>query len=193
MMRKISALILMAVGLLCVIFSGWKIWESRQSQVSTLHQARSMIQEIGSSVKVKSLSHAIVKDKNIIGLLEIPKLEKEIPVIEGTLPEQLAKGVGHYKTTSLPGGHDQIVLSGHRDTVFQHFGDLEKGDTVTLKLQNGSFTYVIDHMKIVNAEDRTIIHPTKPKEELVLTTCYPFHFVGNAPKRYIIYAYPKTT
>lgn len=183
----------MTAGLICFIYSGTKVWKGRQLQVSTLHQAKAMTEEIGSSVKVQKKQASNKPDKNIIGLLQIPKLEKELPIIEGTSPDDLLKGVGHYKTSSLPGSKDQIVFSGHRDTVFRRFGELKKGDTVTVKLKNGTYLYVIDHMKIVDADDRTIIHSTKPKEELVLTTCYPFQYVGNAPKRYIIYAYPKTT
>ncbi|MGV3464653.1 MAG: class D sortase [Heyndrickxia sp.] len=191
-MKKLAIGIMIA-GLICLINSGWNIWKGRQLQVSTLHQAKAMTNEIGSSVKVQENHTRKKKDKNIIGVLEIPRLDKELPIVEGTSPENLEKGVGHYKSSSLPGNKDQIVLSGHRDTVFQRFGELKKGDTVTVKLKSGTYLFVIDHMKIVDADDRTIIHSTKPKEELVLTTCYPFHYIGNAPKRYIIYAYPKTT
>ncbi|MBB2482758.1 class D sortase [Bacillus sp. APMAM] len=191
-MKKI-AFVIMTAGLICLIYSGTELWKGRQLQVSALHQAKAITKEIDSPLKGQEKQVPNKTNKNIIGLLEIPKLEKELPIVEGTTLDDLAKGVGHYKTSSLPGGKDQIVLSGHRDTVFLRFGELKKGDTVTVKLKSGSYQYVIDHMKIVDADDRSIIHSTKPREELVLTTCYPFHYVGNAPKRYIIYAYPKTT
>ena len=190
-MKKLAFVIITA-GLICLIYSGTELWKGRQLQVSALHQAKAMTKEIGSPLKVQEKQVPNKINKNIIGLLEIPKLDKELPIVEGTTLDDLAKGVGHYKTSSLPGANDQIVLSGHRDTVFQRFGELKKCDKVTVKLKSGSYNYVIDHMKIVDADDLTIIHSTKPREELVLTTCYPFHYVGNAPKRYIIYAYPKT-
>ncbi|PKR83953.1 class D sortase [Heyndrickxia camelliae] len=192
-MKKL-AMVMMTAGIICLVYSGWNIWKGRQLQLSTLQQAKAMTNEVGNSVKEQGKYSSSKKiDKNIIGVLEIPRLEKELPIVEGTTPDNLEKGVGHYKTSALPGNKDQIVLSGHRDTMFRRFGEIKKGDTVTLKLKSGSYLYVVDHMKIVHADDRTIIHSTKPKEELVLTTCYPFHYVGNAPKRYIIYAYPKTT
>ncbi|MBS4174011.1 class D sortase [Bacillus sp. FJAT-49736] len=195
-MKKIAALVILTTGLVCIIYSGFQIWKGRELQASALHQAKVMTKELGNSTQVndiKKTKHVRITDKNIIGLLTIPRLEEDLPIVEGTSPDQLEKGVGHYETSALPGSNDQIVLSGHRDTVFQRFGELKKGDEVTVKLKNGSFPYIIDHMKIVAADDRTIIHSTKPREELVLTTCYPFHYVGNAPKRYIIYAYPKTS
>ena len=192
-MKKIAAMVLVTAGLICIIYSGSELWKGRQLQVSTLHQAKAIMKETEKTVTATKIIHPKVIDKNIIGILDIPKLNQELPIVEGTSPDQLAKGVGHYKTSSLPGNQDQIVFSGHRDTVFQHFGELEKGDIVKVKLKSGTYLYVIDHMKIVEADDTTIIHHTQPKEELVLTTCYPFHYVGNAPKRYIIYAYPKTS
>jgi len=46
--------------------------------------------------------------------------------IEGTDEEELAQGVGHYTGTGCPGENKQILLSGHRDTVFRQFGELSK-------------------------------------------------------------------
>src|SRR5690606_6576822 len=78
-----------------------------------------------------------------IGLLYIPKLDRDLPIIEGTNPEELERGVGHYLGTALPGQKDQIVLSGHRDTVFRNFDQLAIGDTFVLKLPYGTFEYEI--------------------------------------------------
>ncbi|MED1469287.1 class D sortase [Bacillus salipaludis] len=127
-----------------------------------------------------------------IGLLSIPKISAELPIVEGTDPDDLAKGVGHYKGSYMPGNLGQIVLSGHRDTVFRHLGELKKGDTLKVNDSKGNFEYEITHMKIVKADDTSIITLQNKQEELILTTCYPFSYVGNAPKRYIIYAKPKS-
>jgi sortase A len=81
-------------------------------------------------------------------------------------------------------------LSGHRDTVFRHLGELKMGDQLIVKVPNGSFAYKIIHTKIVDSKDTSVITLEKDHEELILTTCYPFRYIGNAPKRYIIYADP---
>jgi sortase A len=119
--------------------------------------------------------------------LYIPRLKTMIPVIEGTGEEELAKGVGHYSGSVLPGEPDNAVLSGHRDTVFRHMGEMKKGDELHVLTKKGTFVYVIDKMWVTDPEDRTVI---VPKEEpiLTLTTCYPFSYIGPAPKRYIIEA-----
>lgn len=54
-------------------------------------------------------------------------------------------------------------------------------------LPYGSFSYEIEKTKIVDKNDTSIITLQHDKEELILTTCYPFTYIGNAPKRYIIY------
>nr|WP_328700283.1 sortase [Bacillus sp. NSP9.1] len=91
---------------------------------------------------------------------------------------------------NVPKQNGQIVLSGHRDTVFRRTGELEIGDRLNIELPYGSFDYRITNMKIVDKEDTSIITLQHEKEELLLTTCYPFSYIGDAPKRYIIYAKP---
>jgi sortase A len=125
-----------------------------------------------------------------IGILEIPRIKAELAIVEGTDEDDLEKGVGHYKGSSLPTEHGQIVLSGHRDTVFRRLGELKINDSLIIQNSQGSHKYKITHTKIVDSKDTSIITLQKQNEELILTTCYPFRYIGNAPKRYIIYAKP---
>ncbi|MEC0419705.1 class D sortase, partial [Bacillus subtilis] len=128
---------------------------------------------------------------DVSGLLTIPAIKAELPIVEGTDPNDLAKGVGHYKGSYYPEQNGQIVLSGHRDTVFRRAGELRKGDTLRVDTGYGGYDYIIKDMKIVSKDDNSIITLQHEKEELILTTCYPFSYIGDAPDRYIIYAYPK--
>ncbi|MDR9852066.1 class D sortase [Paenibacillus sp. VCA1] len=128
-------------------------------------------------------------DNDVIGLLEIPKIKAELPIIEGTDEEMLEKGVGHYSGTVFPSDGEQILLSGHRDTVFRKFGELGIGDRFIVKMPYGSFEYEIASTKIVDKNDTSVIRPMG-EEVLVVSTCYPFRYVGAAPDRYVVYAYP---
>ncbi|OZI12695.1 class D sortase [Bacillaceae bacterium SAS-127] len=130
-----------------------------------------------------------VKENEAFSTLEIPKLDKEIPVIEGTDADSLSKGIGHLSQSVLPGQGEQIVLSGHRDTVFREFNQIEIGDTFTVHMPYGSYSYVIKQTEIVDEDDTSVIREMG-EEVLVVTTCYPFRFVGNAPERFVAYAYP---
>ncbi|MGV3488890.1 MAG: class D sortase [Tuberibacillus sp.] len=185
MMRRL-AVILVVIGALIAGYGGFQIAKHAQDQQNALEKAKALTQIKADPAHFKKWDP---KPNDTIGILSIPRLDKDLPIVEGTSPDQLEKGVGHYDRSALPNQNDQIVLSGHRDTVFRRFGELKDGDTLFVKMPYGTFHYVIQRTKIVDANDLSIIHSTKPKEELVLTTCYPFHYVGNAPKRYIIYAY----
>ncbi|MEZ0482255.1 class D sortase [Planococcus sp. SSTMD024] len=124
---------------------------------------------------------------DLMGELIIPKLGASLPIIHGTDEDELEKGVGHYAGSVLPGQSDNSVLSGHRDTVFRELGKVGKGDEFIVHTADGTFTYRVRQVRIVDEDDRTVIVP-KPRATLTVSTCYPFDFVGYAPDRYILVA-----
>src|SRR5690625_4272257 len=193
------AMLLMIVGLFFVINGGYQIIKTNKAQSENLAAAKSIInnqkskQSLDSDEKNSAIDIATnfkPSQGETVGILSIPRLDAELPIIEGTHEDELAQGVGHYKGTAYPLQNDQIVLSGHRDTVFRRMGELEIGDILTVEMEYGERSYEIVDTKIVDADDRTIIVPTAPDEVLTVTTCYPFTFIGSAPDRYIITALP---
>ncbi|MGB4945554.1 MAG: class D sortase [Trichococcus flocculiformis] len=143
-------------------------------------------ESVGELYKTGALRYQV---DDVIGILSIPALEETYPIIEGTDEEMLMKGVGHYATTALPGGNEQILLSGHKGTVFQRLGELQPGDRFIVDMGYGSYEYEMRESEIVAADDTTVITP-RGEEVLTLSTCYPFSYIGSASERYIIYAYP---
>ena len=143
-------------------------------------------ESVGELYKTGALRYQV---DDVIGILSIPALEETYPIIEGTDEEMLMKGVGHYATTALPGGNEQILLSGHKGTVFQRLGELQPGDRFIVDMGYGSYEYEMRETEIVAADDTTVITP-RGEEVLTLSTCYPFSYIGSASERYIIYAYP---
>ncbi|AMM95697.1 sortase [Peribacillus simplex] len=127
------------------------------------------------------------KTGDLMGELYIPKIEATLPIYHGTDEDELEKGVGHYAGSVLPGEKDNSVLSGHRDTIFRDLGEVGKGDLLIAKTKAGTFTYKVRKVRIVDADDRTVIVP-KPKATLTVTTCYPFSYIGSAPERYVLVA-----
>lgn len=188
-MRLFSFLLIIA-GVLLLGFGGYQYFQMEKSQSESLAKAKERI-ESNRDVKRKDIDEPFQAETGEeVGILHIPKLESDLPIIEGTDEDELAKGVGHYAGTAYPSENDQIVLSGHRDTVFRRMGELELGDLLTVQMPYGDFSYEIVETKIVDADDLTIIVPTAPDEVLTVSTCYPFTFVGSAPDRYIITAIP---
>mgnify|MGYP001217431427 FL=1 len=195
-MKKLSILLIIA-GLGFLGFGGYQWFATNQAQNTALAEAKELLEpkesnedqpkEIEKSKEKKE--DFIPSNGETVGILHIPKLESDLPIVEGTDEDELARGVGHYKGTAYPTEGEQIVLSGHRDTVFRRMGELELGDIFVVQLPYGDFSYEIVDTKIVDADDRTIIKP-QGEEVLTVTTCYPFDFVGYAPDRYILTAKP---
>ncbi|MDM5226954.1 class D sortase [Cytobacillus sp. NJ13] len=186
-----SFIILIGGGL--VLFSLQEMYAQEKKTKDSLAHAQERIQnemnkESNSVLQTEQPADVSFEQGEAIGILKIPRLKAELPIIEGTDEDELEKGVGHYSTTVFPGQPDQILLSGHRDTVFRSLGELEIGDIFLVSMPYGEFTYEITDSKIVDADDTTVIRSTAPHEILTVSTCYPFSYVGNAPSRYILNA-----
>lgn len=177
-----------------IVFIGVGLTQFIDSKVQTkqsLKEAKAMVQsqpdkETESSQKPEG--RLLPGQGETTGLLYIPAIDAELAIVEGTDPDDLEKGVGHYKDSYYPDENGQIVLSGHRDTVFRKLGELKLADILEVQMPYGNYQYEITHTKIVDADDASIITLQNDEEELILTTCYPFSFIGDAPDRYIIYA-----
>ncbi len=122
-----------------------------------------------------------------LALLRIPSIDLVVAVFEGTGELVLNRGLGHIAGTPLPGEHGNIGIAGHRDGFFRKLKDVGPGDHVEIETLEGSDTYVIDDIRIVLPENVEVLDPTDD-DVVTLVTCYPFYFVGKAPKRYIVRA-----
>ncbi|WP_316570893.1 class D sortase [Neobacillus sp. YIM B06451] len=194
--KTILPLIFIFTGIAVLAAGGFQLVETKVKSGQTLEEARKLVKSQPNTVKAEESKKEEAEQSikpgfgEVVGLLEIPAIRSELAIVEGTDPDDLKKGVGHYQGSYFPGEGGQIVLSGHRDTVFRRLGELKAGDILTIRMPKTDTHYEITDTKIVDAEDRTIITLQKEKEELIVTTCYPFSYVGNAPERYIIYAKP---
>ena len=124
-----------------------------------------------------------------LAVLRIPKIRLEVPVLEGTDNLTLNHAVGRIAGTARLGEPGNIGIAGHRDGFFRGLKDVTVGDTVELKSLTGTVAYKVDQVSIVAPRDVSVLNP-KPGPSLTLVTCYPFYFVGNAPRRYIVSASP---
>lgn len=186
-LRNILSIILIVTGINFLTISLYQIYQHKVGTTKALEKAKELVSQ--KEEIAFSRNDLIPKENEEIGILHIPKINGVLPIIEGTDEEMLEKGVGHYSSTGFPGDNEQILLSGHRDTVFRNFGELEVGDRFIVDMPYGKFEYEMKESEIVKADDTTVIGP-KGEEVLTLSTCYPFSYIGSAPDRYVIYAYP---
>ena len=108
--------------------------------------------------------------------LQIPKINQDVPVVEGDGWEQLKKGVGHHVNSANPGEEGNVVLSAHNDIhgeIFRNLDQLEEGDLIVLFSERKSFTYVVEQIYIVEPTQveflETTLDPTT-----TLISCYPY-------------------
>ena len=123
----------------------------------------------------------------LIGRLEIPRLLLSAVVAEGIDKTTLRRGVGHIPGTALPGHPGNVGLAGHRDTFFRPLKDLKINDEVEFSTLAGNFKYEVESVRVVDPDNVGVLAPSG-HNVLTLVTCYPFYYVGPAPKRWIVRA-----
>ncbi|WP_160722214.1 class D sortase [Bacillus sp. USDA818B3_A] len=200
--KRKKRLILLSLSIVFIVFGlwfsttnifkfakGYYIYKthSQNSQTTAASKPNTMVNQVEKE-REQELYPVRPKMGEEMGELFIPKLNATLPIFHGTNEDELAKGVGHFAESVLPGENDNSVLSGHRDTVFRKLGEVGKGDELIVRTSAGEFTYRVNKVRIVDADDRTVIVP-KPRATLTVSTCYPFNYIGPAPKRYILVAY----
>jgi sortase A len=123
----------------------------------------------------------------LLGRLSIPRLHVAAMVREGADSGTLRKAIGHIPGTALPGRIGNVGLAGHRDTFFRALRNIEKDDTIDFETGSGTYRYAVQSTRIVDPRDVSVLTAASGRV-LTLVTCYPFYYVGSAPKRFIVRA-----
>ncbi len=124
---------------------------------------------------------------SLIGRLRIPRLNVVAMVREGADSATLSHAIGHIPGTALPGKTGNVALAGHRDTIFRALRNIKRSDSIDLETDKGTFRYIVASTQIVNPKDVSVL-AAGSGQSLTLVTCYPFYYVGSAPKRFIVRA-----
>ena len=121
-----------------------------------------------------------LQDGDLFGELQIPRLNMSVMVMEGDEDPILRLGAGHVPGTPM-------AIAGHRDTFFRPLKDIKPGDTIRLTTPDGTTEYRVTDTRIVAPEDTSVLDDNKDGM-MTLVTCYPFYYIGPAPKRFIVEA-----
>jgi sortase A len=122
-----------------------------------------------------------------LGRIEINSIGLTAMIQEGTSTQTLQRGVGHIIGTAQLGKSGNAGLAGHRDTFFRKLRNIHEGEEITLTTLNGAYKYRVELISIVGPEDSAVLRNTGGNI-LTLVTCYPFNYIGSAPKRFIVRA-----
>jgi sortase A len=120
-------------------------------------------------------------------LLRIPSVKLVVPVFEGTGELNLNRGAGRIEGTARLGEAGNVGIAAHRDGFFRALKDVRVGDTLLLERLTATDSYRVVSTTIVDPSEVSVLAPT-PSQSVTLVTCYPFYYVGSAPRRFIVRA-----
>lgn len=130
-------------------------------------------------------------DNNVIGYINIPKMNIELPILLGANSSNMLKGAVHLTETSYPIGgiNTNSVIAGHRGygraTLFRHIEKLEIGDEIYIKNFKEELTYVVYDIKIIEPDDVSELKVQDGEDIITLITCHPYRVNSH---RYIVKA-----
>ena len=148
---------------------------------------RRLGEELQTAAPVSPANLSPSNNGGLIGRIDIPRLGISTIVMEGTSARTLRRAAGHIFGTALPGQTGNVGISGHRDTFFRPLRKVETNDIITVTTMAGEYRYRVLSTMIVGPEDVSVLDPGRG-QILTLVTCYPFYFVGPAPRRFIVRA-----
>jgi sortase A len=122
-----------------------------------------------------------------LAVLRIPALHLEVPVFEGTSEQNLNRGAGRIAGTAQIGEPGNVGIAAHRDGFFRVLKDVRIGDVLLLERPDATDSYRIVSTVIVDPSDVSVLQPTAT-HSVTLVTCFPFYYVGSAPRRFIVHA-----
>ena len=123
----------------------------------------------------------------VLGRLDIPGLNLFAMVREGADASTLRRAVGHIPGTALPGEKGNVALAGHRDTFFRALRDIQVHDPIQFETPAGIYRYQVESTRVVGPREIQVLASSRAPT-LTLVTCYPFYYIGSAPKRFIVRA-----
>ena len=186
---------LVAIGLVCLVFYSVVTVQTWRYQRDAKLRVEQMISTERPSIERPPAIPQSVPDVTkplaigeIIGRVDIPRLRLSAAVAEGDDDKTLGNAVGHLPDTPLPWHRrGNVALAAHRDGLFRPLEGIRLNDDVRVVTSRGEFHYRVTKTHIVDPDDVWVIAPTDTPT-MTLITCYPFSFVGNAPRRFIVKA-----
>ena len=178
---------LLTVGVAALGYVGYVSADSKAYQVVEKEKFTQAMERETLIQAVVSHRPAILREGDVIGEIQVPRLGLDAMVVQGDSAGNLQRAVAHISNSALPGEWGNVALAGHRDTFFRPLRDIRAGDEIRLKTAEGAFEYRVQSIEIVGFRDTQVLEPSSGRD-LTLITCFPFSFVGRAPGRFVVRA-----
>jgi sortase A len=163
------------------VFQKYEQWRLEKTLVSN-SEPKDAFHEAAERPAVRS-----VVNGDVLGRVEIPRIGLSVVLVEGIRKRNLRIAVGHIPGTARPNEIGNLGIAGHRDTFFRDLGRIRADDVVIVRTSAGSSAYSVESIRVVEPSNTDVLDAsTQPV--LTLVTCYPFHYIGPAPERFIVRA-----
>lgn len=177
---------LVTLGVVLLLFVGWQLWWTDVvSDADSAQVVATMQQEFDDPS-----SAWVHPDKAMPGdafaIVRVPRFGEKFarPLYEGTTSDVLARGIGHYTGTALPGEVGNFAMAGHRTTYgkpFNKVAELKAGDLIIVETRESYFVYEVYEDLIVAPTQTEVVAPVpgrrlgeQPTEALMtMTSCHP--------------------
>ncbi len=140
-----------------------------------------------SASRIAAYRHSAMPAEKPEAMLRIPSVNLVVPVFAGTSEAVLDHGAGRIEGTSRFGTGGNTGIAAHRDGFFRALRKVKVGDVLQVELPATTLTYRIVRTRVVEPSETSVLGPTH-EPTITLVTCYPFYFVGSAPRRFIVRA-----
>ena len=190
-LQKLFGRVLVLAGALAFAFWGHltlhQIWFQRASNRVLQQQIAKTSTSPQHDVLQAHEAAIPLRHGEMIGRLEIPRVNVSVIVLEGADSSVLDVAAGHIPGTALPGLSGNVGIAAHRDTFFRSLREIRVQDRLSFRTPAGIFQYAVESTEVVEPSDTGVLRQNTG-EELTLVTCYPFNYIGSAPKRFIVHA-----
>lgn len=179
-MKRKLGILLMVIGLtiicytLCIKFDSQK---KQQRMIDAFVNLQVDLEGEAETVnKEKAVETKTEDTKNITGILKLPKIDLEVPIIEGIKPQNLKYAVGHFTETAAIGEKGNCAIAGHRSYTYNEYFnrliEMEVGDEIIVKTKKAEFVYIVYEKKIVEPTEISVLDSTDDTT-ITLVTCHP--------------------
>ena len=190
MKRRIFGCILIAVGIIIIGYAVYSRHSAEKEQKALIESFEKTLKEMGqddflpgtinSNGEEDSVAQPeetpVIANSNAMAILEIPKIDLVVAVVEGTEPKDLKYAVGHFRNTAKPGEKGNFCVAGHRsytyNQYFNRLDELENGDIVRVRTEKGEYEYEISDKVVVEPTEVSVLKQTE-EATITLVTCTP--------------------
>ena len=157
-----------------------ELWEAAEAYNRQLAQRGNAMMDVSEEEEGEIFNLLNPLGTGMMGSIEIPAIQVNIPIFQGTGEKALQSGAGFWLGTSLPTGgpSTHCVITAHNGLVkAKMFTDLDKlqiGDEFTLHILDRDLTYQVDQILVTEPEDTSQLQIVEGKDYVTHYTCTPY-------------------